>query len=170
MMTDRGENEDLVGPRESLNFLDVETGLQASQTKACFEYVRKHVLPRSIDFEQLPSHHVRYLSKNSSIRDYVDELSVCFKTKEQNLILYSFGAHIQKALTIVEILKKSLSKGQEEGADGAYKQFNRLDRFVNVVPGRNELLEKKISIPILTIVLAHPGVVEDIKGFSRQSE
>lgn len=99
-------------------------------------------------------------SKNSNIKQSVDSL-VKKAGMNNDIVVVSYGMHIQKTLSIIEIFKST-------DAGKKLHQFNRLDSFVEVKPGRNELLDHKVNIPILITAFT----IEDVKnlsGFTKQS-
>lgn len=95
-------------------------------------------------------------SKNSNIKQSVDSL-VKKAGMNNDIVVVSYGMHI----SIIEIFKST-------DAGKKLHQFNRLDSFVEVKPGRNELLDHKVNIPILITAFT----IEDVKnlsGFTKQS-
>ena len=76
-------------------------------------------------------------------------------------VLVAYGVHVQKALSIIEIFKTT-----ENGK--ALHQFNKLDSFIEIKAGRNELLDRKVNLPIL-ITLFTKQEVKSLNKFTKQS-
>ncbi|CAR25368.1 ribonuclease P/MRP protein subunit POP6 [Lachancea thermotolerans CBS 6340] len=132
-----------------LLYLNAETGLEASDSPGCFQYIADKVLPSLLGELDLPKCYVRYLSKNTKIEEYVADLASQFADNKA-LVLYSYGSHVQKAVTIIELAKRRIAV---ETPGAGLDHRNKLSRFVNIVPGRNELLERKINVPILVALI-----------------
>ncbi|CUS22711.1 LAQU0S06e04302g1_1 [Lachancea quebecensis] len=142
-------SEHLPHPSGQLLYLNAETGLDVSDSPACFQYIADKILPSLLDELELPKCYVRYLSKNTKIEEYVAELASQLADK-RTLVLYSYGSHVQKAVTIIELAKRHFA-AETPGAGLDHR--NKLSRFVNVVPGRNELLERRVNVPVLVALI-----------------
>lgn len=147
-----------------LLYKDEEIKVDGNSYVECSTFIKQIIIPsitKDVELlKDLQDLEVVSYSKNASIKESVDALLQKIKTKPA-VIVVSFGPHIQKMLTIVEILK-----GLK--LDFKLHQFNKLDLLVNVLPGRNELLDKRSNIPIL-IILFSRGDIKQISGFSKQS-
>lgn len=86
----------------------------------------------------------RKVTKNDKINEAVNKLS-SFIDQKKVYCLYSYGPHIQKMISIIEIFKRS--------QDINLTQWNKLANFELVEQGRNELLSKKTKVPILIAFL-----------------
>lgn len=132
-----------------LYYQNAPTDLKLSDTALCFKYIGDKVVPSLLDEIDTEQCYIRYLSKSTKIPDYVEDLVSQF-TAGKTLVLYSYGSHVQRAVTLIELVKKQLA-----GETFDLLHSNKLSCFVNVVPGRNELLERKINVPILVAVMSH---------------
>ncbi|SCU80527.1 LAMI_0B02784g1_1 [Lachancea mirantina] len=155
----QGLSHDTRNSKSSAGMLFFEgkpTQLSPKDTVKCFKYIEKEVLRSLVSEKLLAESYVKYVSKNTQIKDFVAELQQRCTDSHQSILLYSYGAHVQKAVTVVEIFKKEMRRGDADDAPaqkGGIKQYNALSCFVNVVQGRNELLERKLNIPVLIVAL-----------------
>ncbi|SCU83350.1 LADA_0C10902g1_1 [Lachancea dasiensis] len=128
-----------------LLYHNAPTGLKTSQTAECCAFIRDKCLPAVIPQPNSGQLFIKYATKNTNTEEYVTEM-VQQLLLNNTVVVYAYGPHIQRAITILELVK---ARAEIKKAH----QTNSLDRFVNVVPGRNELLDRKINVPILIAVL-----------------
>ncbi|SCU77424.1 LAFA_0A01662g1_1 [Lachancea sp. 'fantastica'] len=131
-------------------YRNTETGLKIAQTVDCNAFIRDKVVPSVIADRNVEQCHVRYATKNTKTQEYVAELTEQLK-EGKCVVLFAYGPHVQRAVTILELLK---TRWDEKTT---LTQQNSLERFVNVVPGRNELLDRKLNVPILVSVVEKRG-------------
>lgn len=119
--------------------------VELTNYKLCFQFIRDNLVSNFIN--NFSDEDFIEISKNSKITKTVSSIQDKLKleTRRIPLIICSYGSHIQKSLSIIEIFK-SLSGNHQN-----YKQLNKLSEFTYIIPGRNELLEQKINIPILIV-------------------
>lgn len=150
---------------EKLLYLNRETELEASNYSACIEFIRQRLVSvveedvRKVN-DSKPIH-VTSFSKNANIKDSVERLlKLC--DKDTDLLLVTYGPHVQKTLSIIEIFKSSITDKK------SLHQFNKLDTLTSIKPGRNELLDSRVNVPILTVLFTHADK-NVISGFTKQS-
>ncbi|SCU78970.1 LAME_0A06656g1_1 [Lachancea meyersii CBS 8951] len=124
---------------------NAQTGLRIAQTAECNAFIRDKIVPTAISNRDIEKCHICYATKNTKTEEFVSELLNQLQ-QEKCLVLFAYGPHIQRAVTILELVKTRA--GTE-----TLQQTNTLERFVNVVPGRNELLDRKLNVPILVAVI-----------------
>ncbi|CEP63678.1 ribonuclease P/MRP protein subunit POP6 LALA0_S08e08108g [Lachancea lanzarotensis] len=129
-------------------YRNIETGLKIAQSVDCNAFIRDKIVPTVIADREIAIEkcHVRYATKNTKTEEYVSELTEQLR-QGKSVVLFAYGPHIQRGVTILELVKTRWD------AKEPLEQQNTLDRFVNVVPGRNELLDRKLNVPILVSVL-----------------
>ena len=110
------------------------------------------------------------VSKNDNIKQSVNKLNKQIDAdnesfeKQRALCIYSYGPHIQKMLSILEIFKKSYSNN-----DKKLYQWNKLTSFDIIGEGRNELLEKRLKVPILVTLVSDSETMDlNLNLFSKQ--
>ncbi|CDO92271.1 unnamed protein product [Kluyveromyces dobzhanskii CBS 2104] len=139
-------------------------GIDASNYVECSTYIKDKIIPETLrsagwdSSSEKPIDSIMSYSKNSNIKQCVDQLVA--KTPDSFAIV-SYGIHIQKALSIIEIFKST-----ESGKP--LHQFNKLDTFVEVKPGRNELLDRKVNVPILITIFSKQNI-KTLTKFTKQS-
>lgn len=117
----------------------------------CMEYIQNHVIPSCMDGTiEIGTISYRKITKNDNIKETIDKLETL---DTPYVCLYSYGPHIQKLLSIVEILKKVLLEKQVDTP----RQWNKLTCFNLTTEGRNELLEKHTRVPILITMIEIPN-------------
>lgn len=154
-------------------FEGIKTDLNIENTAECSDYIRDKIVLKLFKRNLLEDSNVcvKHLNKNSNIKKSVSELQTSFSAKKKTLVICSYGMHIQKMLSILEIFKASLTQEKdkkEEKASSCFQQHNKLACFTLVTVGRNELLDKKTSVPILVTVIASPENELDLEGFNQQ--
>ncbi|SCU90675.1 LANO_0D09582g1_1 [Lachancea nothofagi CBS 11611] len=141
-----GPNAVLKTQSSDVLYRNASTGLKASQTTECLGFIRDKILPAAMSDLDFDSCFIRYVTKNTKTGDYATEM-IAQLAQKKTVVVYSYGSHIQRAVTTLELVK---SRAKLENLE----QKNTLDRFVNVVPGRNELLDRKINLPILISIVS----------------
>ncbi|SMN22480.1 similar to Saccharomyces cerevisiae YGR030C POP6 Subunit of both RNase MRP and nuclear RNase P [Maudiozyma saulgeensis] len=145
--------------------------VELNSTSATLNFIQEHIVPDLLRDDPTLTEKIIFnkISKNSNIERTVDIL--CQKDSVNNFIcIYSYGPHLQKLLSIVEIFKKVKS----DTSDVKINQWNKMAMFKTVEEGRNELLEKKTIVPILiTFIttsqsLASPVFENDKNMFTKQ--
>ncbi|CAH02196.1 ribonuclease P/MRP protein subunit POP6 [Kluyveromyces lactis] len=145
------------------NEIEVE-GIDPSTYVECSTYIKEKIIPetlRSAGWNNASETSVGAIisySKNSNIKQCVDQLAAI---TADTFVLVAYGVHVQKALSIIEIFKTT-----ENGK--ALHQFNKLDSFIEIKAGRNELLDRKVNLPIL-ITLFTKQEVKSLNKFTKQS-
>lgn len=157
-------------PRIEFNGEDAQLNL-ADQIQ-CMQFIRDRVIPGCIENSQSLEDRVivfRKITKNDSIQQSLERLE---SSDSRFVCLYAYGPHVRKLLSVVELLKKILSKKMNE--NGQPRQWNKLSCFMSVQLGRNELLEKRTRVPILiSVIEKSPEASETkfelgLKGFTLQ--
>lgn len=141
------------GPK--VEFDGEETQLDLADQAGCMQFIRDQVIPGCIDnCQDLEGDALafRKITKNDSIQQTLEKLEA---GKARFQCLYSYGPHIHKLLSVVEIFKKMESN--KTGEKALPRQWNKLSCFVSVQQGRNELLEKRTRVPILIVVIERPS-------------
>ncbi|KOG99529.1 ribonuclease P/MRP protein subunit POP6 [Saccharomyces eubayanus] len=148
------------------------TNLDISSYTQCLLFLQESIIPpltNNSDNGTLIQYHG--ISKNDNIKQSIDKLSkqitasaVNLEQQQHVLCVFSYGPHIQKMLSILEIFRKSYTKDHE-----SLHQWNKLTSFDVIKEGRNELLEKKLKVPILiTFVSGSNAMGLDLHGFTKQ--
>lgn len=135
-------------------FNGLDTGVSLDNYSQCFEYI-KTILP----FDGIS---VEKVTKNDKISSKVTKLRDAL-TERHSVVVISYGDHVQKMASVVEIAKN--------GVDNV-DQYNKLLSFEWIRPGKNELLEQKVRVPILVAFLCTketqvPDIVKT-NGFFKQ--
>lgn len=153
-----------------VEYCNKETGLQLPNYSECLKFIREHVVPDMVAGSITDNETGYYkVTKNDSIRRMVEKLQL---ESTPTVCVFSYGAHIQKMLSILEIYKKTINK---EKKDVKIHQWNKLNWFVNKVESRNELIHSSKRVPILVVVITRgddeiSGKIQlESKGFTRQS-
>lgn len=133
--------------------------------------IEKQVIPRLLGQSTwLNASNIKYrkITKNDNIKQTIHKLEKG-DLKEEIQCIYSYGNHLQKMLSVIEIYKKVL-----EAKSIKCQQYNRITCFTSVQEGRNLLLEKKIRVPIMVVFIVdgeHSDSPKDLLeqgGFTRQ--
>ncbi|QLG70904.1 hypothetical protein HG535_0A08500 [Zygotorulaspora mrakii] len=90
----------------------------------------------------------RKITKNDNIKQTIDKLQKD-NLKEEIQCFYSYGIHLQKMLSVIEIYKRVVKNSSTK-----LEQYNKLTNFVAIEEGRNVLLEKKTRIPVLIVFIS----------------
>ncbi|KAL3232516.1 Ribonucleases P/MRP protein subunit POP6 [Nakaseomyces bracarensis] len=117
----------------------LDTQLSLDNYSQCFDFIKAQIIPNILSGNVI----VEKITKNDKISNRVSRLETVLKEK-RIIVVVSYGDHIQKMASIVEITKSKF-----EGVD----QWNKLLSFQQIRPGKNELLEKAVRVPILITVL-----------------
>ncbi|QLL33971.1 hypothetical protein HG536_0F02960 [Torulaspora globosa] len=143
--------------------------IDPADQESTMKYIYDHIISSCIQGPEVIGDGIisyRKVTKNDNIKQTIDKLE---NTDCQYICLYSYGQHIQKMLSVVEIFKRILL-----GKTSSVKQWNRLTCFILTKEGRNELLEKQTRIPILITVVEipstsiRPSFELSLKGFTQQ--
>lgn len=154
----------------TVEYRNNETGLQLSNYSGCLKFIQEHVVPDMLT-GWIPNHEVSYrkVTKNDSIRRMIDKLQ---SESTPTICVFSYGPHIQKMLSILEIYTKTMYK---ENKSVKLQQWNKLNWFVNKVESCNELIHTRRRVPILVVIIRRDDdeqaskVQLESKGFTRQS-
>ncbi|CCK70135.1 ribonuclease P/MRP protein subunit POP6 KNAG_0D03890 [Huiozyma naganishii CBS 8797] len=147
-----------------------DTGIDLADQKSSFKYIEDRIIPQLLSKDEgvLSLVKFRKVTKNDKIKLSIDTLSK-IDLKSNILSLCAYGPHIQKLLSIVEIFKGTLKGGDP------FKQWNAINSFEVVKPGVNELLDKKLKVPILFIFItmdesmfSSPVFKKNNTGFTEQ--
>ncbi|CCD24709.1 ribonuclease P/MRP protein subunit POP6 NDAI_0D03950 [Naumovozyma dairenensis CBS 421] len=139
-----------------------ETDLDISTQTQCFQFIQEKIIPDLLnlnaDFDRSKINYFK-ISKNDNIKQKVEKLQTV--TSGECVCAYAYGPHLQKMLSILEICKNVVKKNDLEGS---ISQWNHLTCFELVQEGRNELLEKKINVPILiSVITANSALASSIE-------
>ncbi|AGO13508.1 AaceriACL177Wp [[Ashbya] aceris (nom. inval.)] len=144
-----------------------EIAAQLDVPESCFNYIRNELLDHVLDAGKRGLFNdedtCMQVSKATHVENVVQRATQSIADNGRAVLLYSYGQHVQRMLGAVEILKAKL-QDQKIG----YEQFNHLSCLVHVGPGRNELLETRVNIPVLLVVLAPAGSLISLPDFQRQ--
>ncbi|CAL9728918.1 ribonucleases P/MRP protein subunit Pop6p [Monosporozyma unispora] len=113
-----------------------------NQTKS-YKYIQDIIIPNLLIDDNKLLACIKYfkVTKNDKIKSTLDNLQ---KHQQDGIIcLFGYGPHLQKLLSIIELYKSKILQ------DKPFKQYNKLTSFDVVSQGRNELLDKKVKVPIL---------------------
>ncbi|CAB4256777.1 similar to Saccharomyces cerevisiae YGR030C POP6 Subunit of both RNase MRP and nuclear RNase P [Maudiozyma barnettii] len=130
----------------TVQYKGADIPVELSSTSNTLNFIQEHIIPDLLRDDPTLQEKIIFnkISKNSSIEKVVDRL--CQKDSENHFIcIYSYGPHLQKLLSIVEIFKKV----KTEKDNVKINQWTKMAMFKTVEEGRNELLEKKTIVPIL---------------------
>ena len=168
------------------------TGLDLTSAQQVLKYIKDKVIPSVLGSQAVgdveaatdktPLDTMEYvkITKNDSIERLVGKLRT-IDVSSTAICLYSYGPHIQKMLSSIEIYKNTMqsrkSKAKSATDNVEPVQWNKLLRFQVITQGRNELLEKKVMVPIMITIIAPSGstsVLEALRnqnlgGFTKQS-
>lgn len=144
----------------------IDAPIDLGDQESTMKYIHDHIISSCIEGIGDGIISYRKVTKNDNIKQTIDKLE---SVESQYICLYSYGPHIQKMLSIVEIFKRILL-----GKASSLRQWNKLTCFVLTTEGRNELLEKQTKVPILITVVEMPSTAErpsielSLKGFTQQ--
>ncbi|QLQ81581.1 hypothetical protein HG537_0F03420 [Torulaspora globosa] len=148
-------------PRIQYDGLDA--GIDLGDQESSMKYIYDNIISNCIEGSDNIGDGIilyRKITKNDNIKQTIDKLE---NTDCQYTCLYSYGPHIQKMLSIVEIFKRKVS---------CVKQWNKLTCFIVTKEGPNELIEKHTRVPILITVIEIPSARApldlSLKGFTQQ--
>lgn len=124
---------------------NTKTDLDLKSASDTLHYIEEQVIPGLLqnDKDFVGKILFQKISKNDNIERVVNKLNT-FDLNNNFVCIYSYGPHVQKMLSIVEIFKKMKTVNK----DTKIIQWNKLTMFKLIEEGRNELLEKKTIIPI----------------------
>ncbi|CAR25967.1 hypothetical protein ZYGR_0A05380 [Zygosaccharomyces rouxii] len=153
-----------------IEYCNKETGLQLPNYSECLKFIEDHVVPDMLAGSMMDSKiSYRKVTKNDSIRRVVEKLQA---ESTPITCVFSYGPHIQKMLSILEIYKKVIYK---EDKTVKLHQWNKLNWFINKVETHNELIHTRKRVPILLVIIIREDdqlaarVQLESKGFTRQS-
>lgn len=129
-----------------VEYEDKVAQIELANQSQCMQFIKDVVIPSLFNDSGNLLNEVSYrkVTKNDNIQQTIEKLE---KASSQLLCIYSYGTHIQKMLSILEIFKKVMKK-DPNGTDELH-QWNKLTSFVCTREGRNELLERRTRVPIL---------------------
>lgn len=129
-----------------VEYEDKVVQIELANQSQSMQFIKDVVIPSLLNESHGVLNELTYrkVTKNDSIQQAIEKLE---KVSSQFLCIYSYGAHIQKMLSILEIFKKVMKK--DPNGTGELHQWNKLTSFVCTQQGRNELLEKRTRVPIL---------------------
>lgn len=126
-----------------ITFMGKEHNVDINSQSHCNDIILEHITDGILTNELAPSFSMLKINKNQNIKDRVETL---LKSELKNYCLFAYGPHIQKLLSVVEIFKSKQK-------DMNLIQYNKLQNFEVVENGPNELIEKKIRVPVLICFL-----------------
>lgn len=159
-----------------VEYSNKETDLQLLNYSQCLKFIQEHVVPDMLAGSNINGNEITYrkITKNDNIRETVDKLQ---SDPLPVTCIFTYGPHIQKMLSILEIYKKVIYENSDDSRSNIkIHQWNKLSWFTNKVDSKNELIQTCKRIPImLTVVIKDEGdqfsskIQLESRGFSRQS-
>ncbi|AAS51051.1 ACL177Wp [Eremothecium gossypii ATCC 10895] len=143
-----------------------EIDAQLDVPESCFNYIRNELLNHVLDADKRALFNNEETCIQISKATHVEvgvQRAMQSIAENRAVLLYSYGQHVQRQLGAVEILKATLQERKI-----GYEQFNHLSCLAHVGPGRNELLETRVNIPVLLVIVAPAGSLTSLAGFQRQ--
>lgn len=122
-----------------ISYMGEKHDIDINSQVQCNEVISQYITTKILTSDMVQKFTMLKISKNHNIKDKVETL---LKNELKNYCLFAYGPHIQKLLSVVEIFKS-------RQPDIKWKQYNKIQNFDIVKNGPNELIDKKISIPIL---------------------
>lgn len=130
-----------------------------------YKYIKNIIIPNLLLDDRELLNKIRFfkVTKNDKIKNVLDNLK---KFQNNEIVcIYAYGQHLQKLLSIVELYKtKILLNGKIE-----FKQWNKLSSFDVISQGKNELLDKKIKVPILLTFITTNKVYFKLETFINET-
>lgn len=152
-----------------VEYCNMETSLQLPNYSECLKFIQERVVPDMLAGSIIDNEiSYRKVTKNDSIRRVVEKLQ---SESTPTMCVFSYGPHIQKMLSILEIYKKTIYKDKNV----KLHQWNKLNWFINKVESHNELIHTRKRVPILVVFIIRgdeqvaPKVQLESKGFTKQS-
>ncbi|CAI6516297.1 AIS_HP2_G0019240.mRNA.1.CDS.1 [Saccharomyces cerevisiae] len=151
----RGEDQH-IKMIKGVYYNEINTNLEISSSGQCLRFIQETIVPSlTNNGDNTTSIQYHGISKNDNIKQSINKLKKQVCTTDGNsgqqrvLCVFSYGPHIQKMLSILEIFKKDYIKSNKK-----IYQWNKLTSFDIKREGRNELLEKKLKVPILIAIVS----------------
>lgn len=132
---------------KKVNYCGHLTELNLDNQVECYKYIRDVIIHNLLNDEPGFLSNIKFfkITRNDKIKSVLENIQ---KHQEGNLIcLFGYGPHLQKQLSIAELYKSKILSDKST----PFKQWNKLLAFDVVSQGRNELLDKRIKVPILLI-------------------
>lgn len=147
------------------------TKIDLSDQVNSYKYMKNIIIPNQLLDDAKLLSKIKYfkITKNDKIKNLLENLK-----KHQNdeiTCIFAYGQHLQKALSVVELYKTKILLPDKV----MFKQWNKLLSFDVISQGKNELLDKKIKVPILLIFITTnqeyfklETFINETNGFSEQ--
>lgn len=135
--------------------MDHPTDLDLADQSGIFEFIKSQIILTLLNNDQklIATTSFFKINKNNKIKITIDNIA---KFDNDNLVcLFAYGPHLQKLLSVVELYKSKIISSKE------FRQWNKLTSFDVQSEGRNELLEKKVKVPIMiTFITTNPKLFQ----------
>ena len=150
---------------------EISRDLDISSSTQCLRFLKETVIP-SLANNGNNSTSIQYhgISKNDNIKKSVNKLDKQINIADRSLglqqvvCIFSYGPHIQKMLSILEIFKKGYIKSNKK-----IYQWNKLTSFDIKREGRNELQEERLKVPILVTLVSDSEIIDlNLHSFTKQ--
>lgn len=130
-----------------------------------YKYIKEVIIPNQLldDTELLSKIKYFKITKNDKIKNLLENLK-----KHQNdgiICMFAYGQHLQKILSVVELYKTKILLAEKT----EFKQWNKLLSFDVISQVKNELLDKKIKVPILLIFITTNKEYFNLKTFTNET-
>ena len=149
----------------------INRDLDISSSSQCLRFLQETVIP-SLASNTDNSTSILYhgISKNDNIKQSINKLNKQINatdgssSQQHALCVFSYGPHIQKMLSILEIFKKGYIKNNKK-----LYQWNKLTSFDITREGRNELHENRLKVPILVTLVSDSEITDlNLQLFTKQ--
>ncbi|AMD21843.1 HFL013Wp [Eremothecium sinecaudum] len=147
---------------EYLLYNELKLDATLSNTEECFNSIRDIIITKLILNEVDPDNCIQ-VQKKSQIQPLVSHITQKLTHEQKPILLYSYGQHIHRQISVLEVVKTKLREQQFN-----FHQYNNLSCLVQISQGRNELLQKKINIPVMLIIIASKELIMSLEGFQKQ--
>ncbi|CCE65262.1 hypothetical protein TPHA_0K01280 [Tetrapisispora phaffii CBS 4417] len=129
-------------------FNENSTELALDNHTQTLQYIQDAVIPNMLGPLDVSIDHYLKVNKNNNIKKSVRRTLRSLSDSASTLCIYSYGKHIQKLLSILQITSARLPKGTK------LQQWNKLSSFTQIKHKHgNELIDDKITIPIFITVV-----------------
>ncbi|EJS43693.1 pop6p [Saccharomyces arboricola H-6] len=157
---------------KSVYYNETNANLDLNSCGQCLRFLQETIIP-SLANDSNNSSSIQYhgISKNDNIKQSINKLDKQTTAaagnsgkQQQVLCVFSYGPHIQKMLSILEIFRKKCIKDNKK-----LHQWNKLTSFDITKEGRNELLDKKLKVPILITFISDSEITDlNLHLFTKQ--
>lgn len=150
---------------------EINRNLDISSSSQCLRFLQETVIPSLTgNTDNSTSTQYHGISKNDNIKQSINKLNKQINAtngssgQQHVLCVFSYGPHIQKMLSILEIFKKGYIKNNKK-----LYQWNKLTSFDITREGRNELHENRLKVPILVTLVSDSEIMDlNLQLFTKQ--